>query len=117
MTMHKFDNRNKNAIKNVVTSKGSVSDFILRLNDLSSDAIDIVKCYVIATTKYYAICDADYQAKADVYYDQYIGITKFINELEEDIYHSSNSIKKSYLFIDEELEVLENINKLKETCL
>ena len=108
----------KNAIKNVVTSKGSVSDFILRLNDLSSDAIDIVKCYVIATTKYYANCDADYQAKADVYYDQYIGITKFINELEEDIYHSSNSIKKSYFgnLSDEAIEkkLQENQNSIIE---
>ena len=86
----------KEALKNIVTQQESFAKFRTAYNELDSIYINIVDSYIIASTKYYAESTDANQDKANSYHDAYVNLNKFLIELETDIYHSSNEIKKSY---------------------
>ena len=104
-----FDNK-LNELKNVVVNNGSAKDFINRYNEVGANFNKIVNCYIIASTKYYATNDEVYQQKTQNYYSTYLNTSKFLMDLETDIYNSSKAIREAYFggLSDEEIE--ERIN-------
>lgn len=107
----------RDQLLNVVKNKGSSSDFIKYYNAISSDIVKILNCYVVATTKYYANCDRNYQQKADKYYTEYIDTTKFLMSLESEIANSSNSIKSAYFGDISDEEIQRRINGNQESII
>ena len=102
-------------VKSIVTSKGSRDEFVRTYNEINSNLVKVVNCYIIASTKYYADNDSSYQAKASNYYQTYLSASKFLLSLEEDIYHSSNSIKEAYFGNLSDAEIEKRINGNQES--
>ncbi|MCR5309692.1 MAG: hypothetical protein K6E21_06260 [Bacilli bacterium] len=83
-------------VKKIVTDKGSVSSFVASYNVINASLIKLMDSYKIANTKFYATNSAEYQEKAGNYYSTFVNTRKFLVNLEEDIYYSSNDIKEAY---------------------
>lgn len=83
-------------LKQIINNKGSRSDFVKYYNNLDSDCMKILNCYVVASTKYYASGDSKMKEKSENYHKQYTDLSTYFMDLETDIYHSSNEIRQAY---------------------
>lgn len=111
-----FDSK-LSALKDVVTSKGNRNTFINKYNEVSANLLEIVNCYIISSTKYYATNSPAYEQKTNEYYSLYSNASRFLMDLEVDIYNSSDEIKKAYFGDMSNSEIEKRINGNADSAL
>lgn len=93
-------------IDNIVSSKGSARKLQDKFLELDARVNRLYDSYIIATTKYYANSDEEYEEKAEKLYSNYTNYATWFYDVEDRIYHSSNELKAAYFgdASDEEIE-------------
>ncbi|MCQ2087268.1 MAG: hypothetical protein MJZ37_04250 [Bacilli bacterium] len=97
---------NLDALVNEVKVGHSTSKFISLYNKCSGDLTSLIDSYIIASTKYYSKAEEEFKTKYEEYMALYLNSYKALTALEEDIYHSTDGIKKAYFgnMSDKEIE-------------
>lgn len=98
-------------IQNIVANKESASKFNIAFLNLNNEAINVIRSYIIASTKYYANSNQEYNEISNELYSIYTDVVQFMYNIGKDIYYSSDELKKAYFGDISDEEMLRSISQ------